>query len=123
MHKKLNFKILKNKTLIKIYNKDDQELCMTTVKGEKYQLYHQQDCCEDVYIEDICGDLDDLLGVPLLQAEVVSSYINPSNVNSKIIERQDKNKDECYIGRFISWQPKRVMLPSDGTEQPLAVIH
>ena len=32
-------------------------------------FYHEQDCCENVYIESINGDIDDLVGVPLLVAE------------------------------------------------------
>ena len=36
---------------------------------ERYVFFHQQDCCEEVCIEDIVGDLSDLEGVPLLKAE------------------------------------------------------
>jgi len=36
-----------------------------------YYMFHSQDCCEDVYIEEIIGDLDDLIGWPILEAEMV----------------------------------------------------
>lgn len=32
----------------------------------RYVLYHDTDCCESVYVEDIIGDLEDLIGWPLL---------------------------------------------------------
>lgn len=35
---------------------------------------HDQDCCEYVFIEDVDGDLQDLIGVPLLMCEEVSNY-------------------------------------------------
>jgi hypothetical protein len=37
--------------------------------GDKYVMHHVQDCCESVYLEDINGDLNDLLESPLLKAE------------------------------------------------------
>lgn len=77
---------LKGKTLIKITNKNNRELIFHTTKGEEYSLYHKQECCEDVYIEDICGDLNDLLASPIIDAEEVTSNENPEDINK---ERQD----------------------------------
>lgn len=37
--------------------------------GTAYLMHHQQDCCESVYLEDVAGDPDDLIGSPLLVAE------------------------------------------------------
>jgi hypothetical protein len=45
----------------------------TTDKDELYVMVHFQDCCEDVSIEDIVGDIDDLLDLPVLLAEESSS--------------------------------------------------
>ena len=34
----------------------------------RYVLYHSQDCCESVCVEEIIGDIEDLVGWPLLIA-------------------------------------------------------
>lgn len=63
---------IEGKTLKSIkVNVDDytDEIIFETVDGEKYLMYHEQDCCESATIEDICGNLDDLIGVPILVAE------------------------------------------------------
>lgn len=39
---------------------------------EAYLFFHIQDCCESVTIDDICGELSDLAGTPLVKAEEVS---------------------------------------------------
>ena len=67
------FETLLGKTLVSVRNVDDGEILFETKDGDGYMLYHEQDCCENVYVEDICGDLDDLLGSPLLLAEEVDS--------------------------------------------------
>ncbi len=64
----INFEELKGKTLSKIENRDNEELIFTLDNGEEYVLYHRQDCCESVSIEDINGDLQDLVETPILQA-------------------------------------------------------
>lgn len=57
------------------------ELEFTDTDGLRYLFYHSQDCCEGVFIEDIVGDLLDLIGSPLLQAEEVSSESAPAPSN------------------------------------------
>ena len=37
--------------------------------GTEANFYHDQDCCESVFIDDINGDWADLLNTPLLVAE------------------------------------------------------
>ena len=61
--------VLEGKILSKIEvssNKD--EIIFTEDNGQKYTMYHDQDCCENVYIEDICGELNWLIGTPIIRA-------------------------------------------------------
>jgi hypothetical protein len=39
----------------------------------EFVMYHRQDCCESVTIDDIEGDLDDLIDEYILQAEEVTN--------------------------------------------------
>lgn len=77
------FEELLGKTLKSIINKDNDELIFELEDGDKYKLYHSQDCCESVSIEDIIGDLDDLIGSPILLAEEVSSNENPPDIKKE----------------------------------------
>jgi arsenate reductase-like glutaredoxin family protein len=69
---------LDGKTLSKIVNKND-ELKFYTTNGEIYKMYHEQDCCESVTIEEIIGDLNDLIGDPILMAEEVVNVAKDSD--------------------------------------------
>ena len=48
-----------------------------TATGERFLFAHQQDCCETVRINDIVGDLQDLVGEPLLISEEVKGATEP----------------------------------------------
>jgi len=80
MNNDASFEELKGKTLSGVRNVNNEELIFITTEGETYKLYHSQDCCEYVSIEDICGDLDDLIGYPILIAE-------------EVVHDQDKSPD------------------------------
>lgn len=55
----------------KVINNGD-ELILENDK-EYFKFYHEQNCCESVSIEDITGDLTDLVDSPILFAEESSS--------------------------------------------------
>lgn len=65
-----NVDVLKGKTLTRCEDIGD-EIIFETTEGETYRMYHQQDCCECVSIEDIVGELSDLVGSEILLAEEV----------------------------------------------------
>lgn len=56
---------------------DNETITFKTSCGETYQMFHGQDCCESVSVEDVVGDLGDLVDSPILQAEEVSSENEP----------------------------------------------
>lgn len=59
-------------TMSSVVNHGHEELVFTSTEGKKFRFYHSQDCCESVNIEDIIGDLTDLEGSPLWEAEEIS---------------------------------------------------
>lgn len=62
---------LLGKTLIQItgMEKDSEEIRFICSDGSEYIMYHDQDCCESVTLEDVCGDVSCLVGTPITKAE------------------------------------------------------
>ena len=71
----MDVSVLKGKTLTSITEtkKGDDAIIFTCKDGSEYRMYHEQYCCENVEIEDVNGDLNDLVGTPILKAEEVSN--------------------------------------------------
>ena len=98
----MEFEDLKNKTLVEIKIIEDESIIrIKDNEGHEYEMYHSQDCCESVHIDDICGDLDDLIGVPILLAEEVST----SDENSEEFLRGTENieVEPCGSTESYTW--------------------
>lgn len=68
----VNISELVGKTLVNVEQVGNEKLVFSAKDGTQYEMYHDQDC-ESVTIEDVAGNLGDLIGVPILKAEEVSN--------------------------------------------------
>lgn len=88
------FSELQGKTLTRIeVEAGGYEIDFYTACGRHYQMRHEQDCCESVSIDDICGDLNDLLGAPLTVAEEVSNLVQIQRLIDPSIATKEQGAD------------------------------
>lgn len=74
----MELKELLGKTLTEsIGKKGGNEIIFKTTEGKTYKMYHSQDCCESVRVEDICGEMSDLVGSPITQADEETNDKDP----------------------------------------------
>lgn len=74
------FDSLKGMTFASVEQIGNDRIVFTDTRGQRFTMYHEQDCCENVVVESITGDLSDLVGTPILRAEEVTSNTLPSDV-------------------------------------------
>lgn len=74
-------------TMASVKNVGDEALEFTAIDGRHFVFSHNQNCCESVTIESIVGDLQDLVGEPLLVVE-------------KITHKQDENPPGVTIPKY-----------------------
>lgn len=67
------FSELVGKVLISVKNIDNKRLVFIADDGSVYELFHDQSCCDNVRIEDITGDLFNLLDSPITMADESSN--------------------------------------------------
>ena len=78
-----NFSDLVGRTLVSV-EETDYAVYFEADNGDRWKLYHEQDCCESVIVEDVIGDLDCLVGTPILHAEEKNDcdYPEDSEINT-----------------------------------------
>ena len=78
--KEVKFNELVNKTIFDIsINRENDEIVFSCTDDTMYLMYHETDCCETVTIEDICGDIQDLINSPVIQAFETTNSDNPKH--------------------------------------------
>jgi hypothetical protein len=94
---------LVGKTLVSIKGAPGEDrMVMQASDGSVYALYHSPDCCESVDIESIVGDLNDLIGEPLLMAEEVThENVNPEGVKTP------EYSDESFTWTFYKFATRK----------------
>jgi hypothetical protein len=72
-----------------------------TSDGKTYQMYHEQDCCEQVHLEDINGDPQDLVRSPIIMAEESSNKDWPSD------KQTPKYYEDSYTWTFYRMRTEK----------------
>lgn len=94
----ISFSDLIGKTLVRIEGAErgSERITLTTATGDRYLMWHRQDCCESVEVEDVCGDVADLIGSPILMAEEVTH----ENEDPPGVTVEDMYRDESFTWTF-----------------------
>jgi hypothetical protein len=70
---------LLGKTMRSVTRSDINEtIDFEAITGERWQMYYEPDCCASCTIEDVIGDLQDLIGSPIAMAEESTNSDAPS---------------------------------------------
>ncbi len=68
---------LLGKTLTAVTRTGNETIGFAASTGERWQMYYEPDCCANCEIEDVTGDLQDLVGSPIVMAEESTNSDNP----------------------------------------------
>ena len=80
------------KTFSSVVREEDWAIIFTCTDGDKFVMQHDQDCCETVTIDDVIGDLDDLVGSPIVEASKESGRLEP--------QKPDEEPEYSYTWTF-----------------------
>ncbi len=82
---------------------DSDAILFTVSDSEQYAMFYDQDCCASCSIEDIAGDLSDLIASPVVRAEQNSSE-EPDLPVKKTVDEDYEYEDESFTWTFYRIQ-------------------
>lgn len=107
-----DFSELVGKTLTAIAVGDDE--IILTAGAEKFRMFHDQDCCEHVYVESVEGDVNDLIGEPLVVAEESISDVDPEERKAAHADRDSFTWTFYRLATRKGWVLIRFLGESNG---------
>lgn len=68
-------------------------------------MFHYQDCCESVCLEDVCGDWNDLINSKILQADEVENEVFENEWEARFKDEGygRKNAEDDYYPESHTW--------------------
>lgn len=90
---KVDFSSLKGDTIVEIIglSPGHEEVFIKTKSGMTLKMWYDHDCCASCSVEDVIGDINDIIGHEILLAEEVESNENPEDI---------KREDESFTWTF-----------------------
>lgn len=89
-------------TLRSVTQEGVESLTFTTTDGRVFRLFHDQDCCEDVTIDDVCGDLQAIVGSPIIMAEEACGGVLPDIAVERANERYLTESETWTFYKFAT---------------------
>jgi hypothetical protein len=80
MNGNINWLVGKKLREVRGMEKNSPSVTFVLEDGKTASLYHAQDCCESVLLEDVAGFPEDLIGHTILQAEECSGDFDSSKL-------------------------------------------
>lgn len=98
----MSIELLKGLILKKITGAEvgSQEIIFESNCGRSFKMYHYSDCCESVDLNDICGDINDLIGQIVLHAECVTNCDENEQYHKDYLKETNQSELESFLWTF-----------------------
>jgi hypothetical protein len=70
--------VLLGRSITSIEGIDNDYIYITLDNGDCFAIYHSQDCCESVGVYDTIGNVADVIGSPVLGADI--NHVEPEGI-------------------------------------------